>query len=204
MEIINEEKVNRILSNVGKEVLNEDGTSSTQKLKLNLGSGHHAYPDYINVDLYKEVSEPDVVADITDLSWLPDESVDEIVTYHVIEHLGHRKVADFFRECFRKLKKGGEFIFETPDLGEAIEQFAKIRHNSGEIKGDFGDGSIYETIYGGQKDSGSIHLGCFTKWQLMCMLKWAGWEEPFIIPEIPRRGVEYGIKWNIRMRCVKQ
>jgi len=36
------------------------------------------------------------------------------------------------------------------------------------------------------------------------MLKYAGWEEPNIIPEIPRRGVEYGHKWNIRLRCVKK
>ena len=191
MEIRNKEKVDRILA--------------SGKVKLNLGSGHHNYPEFINIDLNPEVStDIDIVHDITGLSIFPDDSVDEIVCYHVIEHLGHRKVALFFRECFRVLKKDGEFIFETPALEEAIEQFAKLRHNSGEIKGDMGDGSIYETIYGGQKDNGSIHLGCFTKWQLMCMLKWAGWKEPYIISEIPRRGIEYGFRWNTRMKCIKK
>lgn len=191
MQILNKDKVDRILN--------------SGKIKLNLGSGHHNYPDFINIDMYPEVSTGvDIQGDIMDLSMFADESVEEIVCYHVVEHLGHRKVAPFFRECFRVLKKDGEFIFETPDLGEAIEQFANIRHNSGEIKGDLGDGSIYETLYGGQKDNGSIHLGCFTKWQLMVMLKWAGWDEPFIIPEIATRGVEYGMKWNTRLRCIKK
>jgi predicted SAM-dependent methyltransferase len=138
-----------------------------------------------------------------DLSMFASDSVEEIVCYHVIEHLGHRNVLRFFQECYRILKERGEFIFECPDLGEAMEQFSKIRHTSGEIKGDWGDGSIYETIYGGQKDNGSFHLNCMTKWQLMILLKNAGWVEPNIIPELPRRGPEYGIKWNIRMRCIK-
>lgn len=188
MKIINKEKVDRLMKG---------------KIKLNLGCGYHDYPEYINIDLNTEVSKPDIVGDITDLSMFANETVDEIVCYHVIEHLGHRRVPQFFQECFRVLKDGGEFVFECPDLGECIEQFAKIRHNSGEIKGDLGDGSIYETIYGGQKDAGSFHLACFTKWQLMMMLKYAGWDEPNIIPELPRRGVEYGSKWNTRLRCIK-
>jgi predicted SAM-dependent methyltransferase len=190
MQVLNQVKVDRILK--------------SGNIKLNLGSGHHNYPDYICIDLNPEVTTGlDIQGDIMDLSMFASGTVDEIVCYHVIEHLGHRNVPRFFQECYRVLKEHGEFIFECPDLGECIEQFSKIKHNSGEIKGDLGDGSIYETIYGGQKDPGSFHLGCFTKWQLMVMLKYAGWEEPNIIPELPRRGPEYGIKWNIRFRCVK-
>ena len=190
IQILNPDKVDKIML---------DGP-----VKLNLGSGHHNYLDYINIDINTEVSTNlDIVGDITDLSYFPDGSVDEIVCYPVVEHLGHRVTPVFLMECYKKLKIGGQLIIETPDLSEAIEQFAKIRHNSGEIKGDFGDGSIYETLYGGQKDRGSFHLGCFTKYHMMCMLKWAGWNEPYVIPEPPRRGVEYGYKWNMRLRCVK-
>jgi len=189
MEIINKDKVDRILK--------------SKQVKLNLGSGAHTWENYINIDLNPEVSKPDIVGDILDLSMFANETVDEVVTYHVIEHLGHRKIAKFFQECFRVLKDKGKLIFETPDLGAAIEEFAKLKHNSGEIKGDMGEGSIYETLYGGQQDAGSFHISCFTKYQLMVLLKMAGWDEPNIIPEPARRGVEYGVKWNIRMVCVK-
>src|SRR3990167_7840109 len=118
MQIINKEKVDRILA--------------SKKIKLNLGCGEHNWEDYIGIDLNPEVSKPDITGDIMDLSMFADNSVEEIVCYHVIEHLGHRKVPLFFKECYRVLKVGGKFTFECPDLGDAIEQFAKIRHNSGE------------------------------------------------------------------------
>ena len=191
MNVINKSKTDRILA--------------SGKVKLNLGSGHHNYPDYINIDLNPEVStDIDIQHDITDLSIFPDDSIDEVVCYHVIEHLGHRKVPEFFREIFRVLKTGGKFTFETPNLAAALEQFCKKRANSGEIQGDIGDNSIYHTIYGGQQDAGSVHLGCFTRWQLMVMLKWAGFEETKIVPELPLRGVEYGPDWNIRLVCIKE
>jgi predicted SAM-dependent methyltransferase len=143
------------------------------------------------------------VADIIDLSMFSDESVNEVSCYHVVEHLGHRNISRFFQEIYRVLSPKGKFILETPNLNTVIMKFASLQFNSGEIKGDYGSNSAYETLYGGQEDKGSYHLACFNRYQLMCLLKNVGFEELKIVPELPRRGVEYGPEWNIRLICEK-
>ena len=58
----------------------------TDGMRLNLGSGQHPQPGYINVDKF---GSPDVRADLEQFPWpWPDSSVREIVLTHVLEHLG--------------------------------------------------------------------------------------------------------------------
>lgn len=44
-----------------------------------------------------------------------DESFHLVTAFHVIEHISVRRRAEFLREVFRVLKKGGIFIIETPN-----------------------------------------------------------------------------------------
>ena len=57
-------------------------------LRLNLGCGEDHKPGYINVDKY---GNPDVLHDLEEFPWpWDDESVEEILMKHILEHLGER------------------------------------------------------------------------------------------------------------------
>lgn len=173
-------------------------------INIYFGSGYEHPEDYITVDLNPSCSDAYVIADCTQpFPGVPDNSVDEILTLHTIEHVGHRRLVPMLIEWRRMLKPGGRIVLETPNLAACLEKFCAIRHNSGEIKGDFGDGSVYETLYGGQKDLGSFHISCLTMWQLMCILKAAGFADDKIVREIPQKGKEYGFDWNLRVVAEK-
>lgn len=55
-------------------------------LKLNLGSGQNPVAGYLNVDRH---GSPDFVCDLEAFPWpWADDSVDEVLLHHVLEHLG--------------------------------------------------------------------------------------------------------------------
>lgn len=76
---------------------------------LNLGSGNDTYGD-IRVDLYPTESTTDSY-NIEDGIRLPDESVDEVYTKNLFEHL--RNPGYFLEEVSRVLKPGGKLILIT-------------------------------------------------------------------------------------------
>src|SRR3990167_130226 len=114
----------------------------TGPVKLYLGNGYEYWDGFVNIDMNPSCAKSDLYMDCTRLPDIEDNSVDEIHTYHTIEHVGHRNLVSMFIEWRRVLKPGGKIVLEMPNLAACIDQFAKIRHNSGEIKGDFGEGSI--------------------------------------------------------------
>lgn len=83
-----------------------------KKTKVELGSGRYPKEGYITIDLYKEVN-PDYVLDLeTDKLPFEDNSVDELFSSQVFEHLkSHNNV---MKESHRVLKKNGELIIEVP------------------------------------------------------------------------------------------
>ena len=57
-------------------------------LRLNLGCGVNKMNGYVNVDKFDE-GEPDMVMDLEQTPWqFPDNSVEEIMLNHTLEHLG--------------------------------------------------------------------------------------------------------------------
>jgi SAM-dependent methyltransferase len=59
---------------------------------------------------------PDIVASITDMSPVPDASVDAVYSHHNIEHVFAHEVPLALAEFFRVLRPGGEVLIATPDL----------------------------------------------------------------------------------------
>jgi hypothetical protein len=83
-------------------------------LKLNLGSGTHPLPGYVNVDKF---GAPDVLHDLETFPWPWETStVDEIVLNHVLEHLGE-STATFLgvmKELYRVAAPGATIRIVVP------------------------------------------------------------------------------------------
>jgi len=94
-------------------------------LKLNLGCGDKILPGYVNVDVAESRAgeRPDVLCDLHRLTPFEDDSVDEILSVHVVEHFWRWEVADVLKEWIRVLKPGGLMILECPNLKSACEAF---------------------------------------------------------------------------------
>ncbi len=85
-------------------------------MRLNLGCGRKKLDNYINVDIYAEMS-PEVVWDLENFPWPWEEnSVDEIFMSHVLEHLGQQPIVflNVVKEAYRILKINGIWKIKVP------------------------------------------------------------------------------------------
>jgi predicted SAM-dependent methyltransferase len=91
-------------------------------IRLHLGCGPNVFPGYINVEgdyianSKGEIPEGVVIHNITETYPLPDDSVDEILSVHVIEHIIPTDIPNMFAEWRRILKTSGFVAVEWPDL----------------------------------------------------------------------------------------
>lgn len=100
-------------------------------LRLNLGCGMNIREGYVNVDRF---GEPDVRHDLEVVPWpWPDDSVTEILLYHVLEHLGRETdvYLAIMKEMYRVCQDGAtirvivphhrhEYFFNDPTHVRAI------------------------------------------------------------------------------------
>jgi len=92
-------------------------TSTGQKVRLHLGCGSRLFDGYVNVDGDYMSHNPNVTLhNITSEYPVPDNSVDEILSVHVIEHISREQVPPMFQEWYRILKPNGSVAVEWPDL----------------------------------------------------------------------------------------
>lgn len=84
-------------------------------MKLNLGCGYNHIEGYANIDSDAEC-KPDFCFDITEPNWpLEDNTVEEVLAEHVIEHLdGQKGYATFWKELYRVCKDGAIIKIEVP------------------------------------------------------------------------------------------
>lgn len=88
--------------------------------KINLGCEECKEKGFLNIDIDPECN-PDKVANMINLDFIKDNSVELVVTYHTVEHLWPDEVPLFFKEMKRVIKKGGRLIIECPDLEKCME-----------------------------------------------------------------------------------
>lgn len=95
--------------------------------KLNLGCGDKILDGYVNVDIVESRlgNKADVVCDIRKLTIFEDNSVDEVLSVHVIEHFWRWEVPDILKEWTRVLKSGGRMVIECPNILTACEEILK-------------------------------------------------------------------------------
>lgn len=143
-------------------------------MKIHLGCGKNIKEGYVNIDAY--VNYPRVEKlDIFNLPY-KDETVDEILSEHLAEHIKFEDEEKFWRESFRILKKGGKLICETPDMEWLCHQFLEAKddfkefYKKGHTDHYFGNGRSIEHrwgmitthFFGNQNGEGQFHFNGYT------------------------------------------
>jgi len=107
------------------------------KSVLNVGSGKSTMRDAIyaedlvplkeyRLDIDK-TNNPDICADITNLSGIDDAIVDVVYTSHMMEHLDHYKVTPVIKDFLRITKPGGFVRIVVPNLKSVAGQIVTGR-----------------------------------------------------------------------------
>ncbi|MEK6748986.1 MAG: methyltransferase domain-containing protein [Pseudomonadota bacterium] len=111
------------------EIAKNNKVKSSEKniIRLNLGCGDKILSGYTNVDVApsRNGKTPDVICDLHKLTPFEDDSVDEILSVHVVEHFWRWEIVDVLKEWVRIMKPGGKMIVECPNLLSACEEFLK-------------------------------------------------------------------------------
>ena len=159
---------------------------SNNSLKLHVGCGDRHFEDYINIDCRK-TRATDLVCDIKNLPY-PDNSVELIETYHVIEHIPRHDLPKALKEWYRIIVQGGKLIIECPNFDEAVKEY---------IEGN--EKRVYN-IFGLQRFPGDTHQFGYNFKRLKKLLKEAGFKN---IKE--REPQDYHSKDEpcLRVECVK-
>lgn len=141
---------------------------SEPSTKLNLGSGKHRLPGYVNLDaqwghsiypLCQNYALPETDSVVT----LPEEGVDEIRASHVLEHFSHRETADVLKDWVSHLKPGGVLKIAVPNFRKIAEDYLS------------GVPSLTQGYtMGGQVDENDFHRCLFDEASLRKLLADAG------------------------------
>ncbi|MBL4783988.1 MAG: class I SAM-dependent methyltransferase [Cohaesibacteraceae bacterium] len=176
-------------------------------IRLNLGCGGRPLRNYINVDMDtldqirerypNQPFENDLVVLQYNLFDLPfeDNSVDEIRSEALIEHLSFVEEPKFFNEIIRVLKPGGTLYLSTVDFEKTAKQWLAAEDDwKGFYRDDeeaireqhwFGTytykptnrwGYLAATIYGSQNGAGQFHTNCYTSKKLRAVCNYLGLE----------------------------
>lgn len=124
--------------------LNHLSTDGKRKYLLNIGCGNISSNRlplcFQNDNIWQEIKldidpnvKPDIVADMTDMGMIKNNSIDAIFSSHNLEHLETHMVPIALKEMLRILKFGGFILVNLPDL----ETIAKL----------ILDGKLENTLY---------------------------------------------------------
>ncbi len=85
--------------------------------KASIGGGFKNLEGYVNVDFEThEGVEHEVVANINDLSFIPDSSLTHIHSNHVVEHITKEEFANLLNSAKRILKQDGVMTLRCPNV----------------------------------------------------------------------------------------
>ncbi len=176
--------------NTSQEWLNMQTTAA--KLILHVGCGPYdpeALPRPFRTPEWREVRldlnpavQPDIVGSITDLSAVPDESMDAVYSSHNLEHVYAHEVPIALGEFYRVLKPGGRVLISVPDIQEVAEHVAKGNLEEPLYESPAGPISAIDILYGLRTAIAGgnhfmAHRTAFTSESLSQKLKQAGFSK---------------------------
>ncbi len=127
-----------------------------QKLLVNVGCGPvltltrtPLFQDWrqLRVDIEESV-DPDIIADLTDLSPIDDDSADALWSSHCIEHLYQSQVPGALREFHRVLREDGFVVILVPDLQAVADRIVADKFDEPIYKSGMGPVSAHDMFYG--------------------------------------------------------
>lgn len=144
-------------------------------IRLNIGCGHNRIEGYINIDILN-LPNVDQVLDIRH-TLLPfgDNSIDEILLFHTIEHIEEKYHKDIFKEFHRVLEPEGSLFISYPEFKVCAQYY--IDNHRG--MADFWKA----TIYGLQRTHGDYHVSLMDTEALIELLQDCGFYEIAYMPE---------------------
>lgn len=84
--------------------------------RLNIGGGNKNFKEFVNIDFVSHSTiEREVVANILDLSFIPDNCIQQVHSNHLVEHITQQQFEVFLKDCIRILKSGGVFSMRCPN-----------------------------------------------------------------------------------------
>lgn len=136
--------------------------------KINLGCGMNHLRGFVNID----INEPaDMIMDIRKLT-LENNSVEEVVCSHVLEHFADYEVIGVLQEIFRVLKPQGILYLEIPDLEYCVREWLNTDENHPE-KWNF----YLMRIFGNQINEYEFHKTGFTETRINRILSAIGFKQ---------------------------
>jgi len=175
---------------------------SKEEVKLNIGCASRPLAGYINIDLntLEEMKEryptdtfPEDLQifqyDIFNLPY-PDDSVTEIRSDSLLEHLSFLEEKKHLYEVKRVLRQGGFFNFSVPDFEDTVKLWLKAKEDWRDFyRNDpeaiekqhwFGQysystesrwGYLTASIFGPQNSEGQFHKNCYTIPKIKALLE---------------------------------
>jgi predicted SAM-dependent methyltransferase len=120
-------------------------------MKLNLGCGKDIKDGYINIDAVK-TNDKVIVGNIVNLTGFANDSIDEIVLSHVIEHLNNKDLRPALKEWNRVLKQNGKIIISTPNVIGTVKALLNKTLNTNGFARRYKNWSeeevVFQMIYG--------------------------------------------------------
>jgi hypothetical protein len=165
-----------------KRIVNTEKLAAMgERIRLNLGAGHIAHDEYLNVDS-RALPNIDVVADLRDLPF-DDSSLSEIYSAHVLEHFPKEELRKVLLPYWVSLlASGGSFVAVVPDMEAMITESAAGRM-------PFAD--FLEVTYGAQEYEGDFHFNGFSPDSLVALFEEAGLVDVVVRAAGRRNGLCY-------------
>lgn len=136
-------------------------------MKLNLGSGNRPLEGYIGVDLSEKA---DIVCDLRKLEFAENNSVEEIIAIHVIEHFYKWEIPSLLQEWRRVLQPKGKIILECPNLEAACANLLNGAPDQLSMWAFYGNSDLKDPLH--------CHRWGYTPASLMSELAKAGFRNP--------------------------
>ena len=120
--------------------------------KLEIGCGERPTPGYIHNDM-NPFPGVELVGDPWAIT-IDSNSLTEVLALGVIEHLTYKQTEETFKNVYRMLATGGEFVFDVPDIPVWC-QYVVDYFNGVSIPFDIDH--VFSTLYGWQRWPGDEH-----------------------------------------------